>query len=156
ITDAHKQITNPLPIQLNIPINTTRRTKPAVSKRKPLLLRQANDLKTVCRKLSKNSFLQLRKCRNVEVDIVIEQADAAANYGAPVDYGKESKANAWRKIVFARHIIAVVASAIFECQSPIDGPFVLKVSKEFRLVPAELTATEKIKLLASRSVRSQN
>src|SRR5262249_17525794 len=146
----------PLAIQLNIPVDTARRAKPAVSKLKALSLRRADYLEPVCRKVSENSFLQLRKCRDVEIDIVIEQANAAANYGAAVDQGKKSKANTWRKIIFARHVIAVEASAILECQSPIDGPLVLKVSEEFSLVPAELTAAEKIELLASRSIRSQN
>ena len=52
-------------------------------------------------------------------------------------------------------VVAVVASAVFDCQSSIKAPLVLKVSEEFCLVPGEFAAAEKVELLASRSVRSQ-
>src|SRR6185369_467897 len=141
---------------LNIPINTTRRANPAVSKLKALSLSQANYLNTIRRKVCENSLLQLGKRRDIERNVVVEQSDTAPDYGAPVDHGKKGKANAWRKVIFARYVIAIITSAIFECQPSINCPLVLKVSEELSLVPAELAAANKIELLASRAVRSKD
>src|SRR5206468_12850514 len=68
----------------------------------------------------------------------------------------KSKADAWRKIVFTCNIVAVITYAVLDCQSMVHRPLVLEVSKKLVLFAREFATADKVELLASCPVSSQD
>src|SRR6185369_11345139 len=99
---------------------------------------------------------QLRERGYVHVNVIVEQSDAAANYGAAIEQWKKSKANARCKIVFACDVVTVITHAIINSQPAIHGPGVFEETQELCLVTAQFSTAGKVELLAARSVGPQN
>src|SRR6185369_94851 len=99
---------------------------------------------------------QLRERGYVHVNVIVEQSDAAANYGAAIEQWKKSKANARCKIVFACDVVTVITHAIINSQPAIHGPGVFEETQELCLVTAQLSTACKVELLAARAVGPQN
>src|SRR5258706_3884886 len=106
--------------------------------------------------MSQDPILQLRKGRDVEIGVVIEDPNSATDHGASIKHRQKCETDARRNIVFAGNVVAVIANAVLKCQPAIQSPLVLQVSEKLRLVTAEPAIALIVELLAPGSVGSQN
>src|SRR6185369_13080063 len=116
--------------------------------RKSLMFWKTNQLQAIYSETSDESILQLRSSRDVEIDLLIKQSDAAPNYCSAINNGQESKAKSWRKIVLPRNVIPIESNAIFESKPTVNGPLVRKIGEELFFVQTECAGSDKVEPFA--------